>query len=56
LVLVDTGQAAEAVADLIDALLDHATDDDAAAYRIALHQAAAQVREAAPTAPEAPTA
>ncbi len=56
LVLLDTGQATEAVAELIDALLDHATDDDAAAYRIALHQAAAQLRVAAREDPDTPTA
>ncbi|HOA56613.1 MAG TPA: tetratricopeptide repeat protein, partial [Dermatophilaceae bacterium] len=44
LVLVDTGDAAEAVADLVDALMEHATDEDAAAYRAVLHHAAAQLR------------
>jgi len=44
LVLLDTGEAAEAVADLVDALMEHATDDDAAAYRAVLHHAAAQLR------------
>ena len=37
LVLVDAGRAGEAVADLVDALVDHAADEDAAAYRRSLH-------------------
>jgi len=44
LVVHDAGDAAEAVADLVDALLDHSTDDDAATYRGALHRAAADLR------------
>ncbi len=41
---LDSGQAAEAVADLVDALLDHAADDDTAAYRQDLHAQAQAVR------------
>ncbi|QGN57218.1 tetratricopeptide repeat protein [Nostocoides sp. HKS02] len=41
---VDSGRAAEAVADLVDALLHHAGDDDALAYRHALHGYAAELR------------
>ena len=48
LTLVDTGAAREAVADLVDALVDHASDDDTAAYRKALHAYAAQLREPRP--------
>ena len=48
LVHMDVGEAAEAVADLVDSLMEHATDDDAAVYRTALHHAAEQVRAAAP--------
>ena len=52
LVLVDTGDAAEAVADLVDALMEHATDEDAAAYRAVLHHAAAQLRTDRPGVPD----
>lgn len=48
LTLADTGRAHEAVADLVDALVDHASDDDAAAYRRVLHAYAAQLRERRP--------
>ena len=51
LALLDSGQAAEAVAELVDALVDHASDEDTAAYRPALHQAAAHVRAAAQQPP-----
>jgi cyanophycin synthetase len=42
--LLAGGHAAEAVADLLDALLDHATDEDATAYRPVLREQAARVR------------
>ncbi len=48
LTLADTGNAREAVADLVDALVDHASDDDTAAYRRVLHAYAAQLREPRP--------
>ncbi|HRW17264.1 MAG TPA: tetratricopeptide repeat protein [Dermatophilaceae bacterium] len=44
MVLLDAGHPNEAVADLVDALLDHATDEDAAAYRTTLHHVASHVR------------
>jgi cyanophycin synthetase len=46
LVLVDAGRSAQAVADLVDSLVDHATDEDANAYRSSLHRYAAQLRSA----------
>ncbi len=42
---VDSGRAPEAVADLIDALLHHAGDEDTLSYQRALHGYAAQLRE-----------
>ncbi|MEO7236349.1 MAG: tetratricopeptide repeat protein [Lapillicoccus sp.] len=50
LVLVDAGRAAEAVADLVDSIVDHVADDDTAAYRPALHRYAAGLR-AVPSRP-----
>lgn len=44
LVLVDAGRGADAVADLVDSLVDHATDEDVAAYRQALHRYARELR------------
>ncbi len=44
LALLDLGDARTAVADLVDALLDHAADEDTTAYRRALHAYAAQAR------------
>ena len=44
LALLDSGRAPEAVADLVDALVDHATDEDTLAYRGALHAYAAAAR------------
>ena len=44
LALLDSGQGEEAVADLVDALLDHAADEDTTAYRRALHGYADEVR------------
>jgi cyanophycin synthetase len=44
LVLVDAGRAGEAVANLVDSLVDHAADEDAAAYRRSLHAYATQLR------------
>jgi cyanophycin synthetase len=44
LVLVDVGRAGEAVADLVDSLVDHAADEDAAAYRRSLHAYASRLR------------
>ena len=49
LALLDTGRAEEAVADLVDALLDHASDEDSTAYRRALHAHASEVRGRAET-------
>jgi cyanophycin synthetase len=43
LVLADTGRSADAVASLIDALVDRAADEDAAAYRRSLKRYAAQL-------------
>ena len=45
LVLVDCGRAGDAVADLVDSLVDHAADEDAAAYRRSLHAYAARLRD-----------
>ncbi len=47
LVLVDAGRADEAVADLVDTVVDHAADDDTAAFRPALHRYAAELRRRA---------
>jgi len=44
LAMLDSGHAAAAVADLVDALLDHAADEDTTAYRRALHTHADEVR------------
>ncbi len=44
LTLHEAGRHDEAVADLVDALLDHSGDDDATAYRDALRAAAVEVR------------
>jgi len=44
LALLDSGRGQEAVADLVDALLDHAADEDTTAYRRVLHAFAAEVR------------
>lgn len=44
LAMVDVGEARLAVADLLDALLDHAADEDTTAYRRTLHRYAAQLR------------
>jgi cyanophycin synthetase len=44
LVLVDIGRWGDAVADLVDSLVDHAIDEDAAAYRRSLHAYAARLR------------
>ena len=48
LVLVDAGRSGDAVADLVDSLVDHATDEDAAAYRRSLHAYAARLRSGVP--------
>ncbi len=48
LTLLDSGQAALAVADLLDALLDHASDDDSTAYRQGLRAQAERLRSRAP--------
>jgi cyanophycin synthetase len=48
LVLVDLGRPDVAVADLVDSLVDHAADEDAAAYRRALHGYAARLRVGVP--------
>jgi hypothetical protein len=48
LVLVDLGRADAAVADLVDSLVDHAADEDAAAYRRSLHGYAARLRAGVP--------
>jgi len=45
LAMLDSGHAAAAVADLVDALLDHAADEDTTAYRRALHTHADEVRD-----------
>ena len=50
LVLVDPGRPDEAVANLVDSLVDHAADDDAAAYRRSLHGYATRLRRGAPPA------
>jgi hypothetical protein len=52
LVLVDAGRAGEAVADLVDSLVDHAADEDAAAYRRSLHAYATQLRSGVPAVSE----
>ena len=44
LALFDSGQVHEAVANLVDALLDHVADEDSTAYRRALHGYADEVR------------
>ncbi len=44
LAAVDSGRAGEAVADLVDALLHHAGDEDSQSYRQALHAYAAELR------------
>ncbi len=44
LTLLEAGRGGEAVADLVEALLDHATDEDAVTYRPALHAAAGELR------------
>ncbi|WP_411285779.1 tetratricopeptide repeat protein [Lapillicoccus sp.] len=49
LALLDTGRAEEAVADLVDALLDHASDEDTTAYRRVLHARATELRGRART-------
>ncbi len=49
LVLVDLGRPDAAVADLVDSLVDHAADEDTAAYRRSLHGYAARLRAAAAT-------
>ena len=46
--LVDAGRSSDAVADLVDSLVDHATDEDAAAYRRPLHAYAARLRSGVP--------
>jgi cyanophycin synthetase len=48
LVLVDLGRPGDAVADLVDALVDHAADEDAAAYRRSLHGYASRLRAGVP--------
>ncbi|MEO7060107.1 MAG: tetratricopeptide repeat protein, partial [Lapillicoccus sp.] len=45
LTLAESGRTLEAVADLVDVLVDTASDDDTAAYRRALHAYAAQLRQ-----------
>ena len=45
LVLADAGREREAVADLLDALLDHAADEDATSYRAAVRAQAEALRE-----------
>ena len=52
LVLVDAGRSSDAVADLVDSLVDHATDEDAAAYRRPLHAYAARLRSGVPATSE----
>ncbi|MEP6648822.1 MAG: tetratricopeptide repeat protein [Lapillicoccus sp.] len=52
LVLVDAGRLGDAVADLVDSLVDHAADEDAAAYRRSLHAYAAQLRTGVPAGSE----
>ncbi|HEU4999013.1 MAG TPA: tetratricopeptide repeat protein [Lapillicoccus sp.] len=44
LVLVDAGRSGEAVADLVDAMVDRTADEDAVAYRRSLHAYAARLR------------
>jgi cyanophycin synthetase len=44
LAAIDSGRAGEAVADLVDALLHHAGDEDSQSYRQALHAYAAELR------------
>ncbi|MEO8827811.1 tetratricopeptide repeat protein, partial [Lapillicoccus sp.] len=48
LVLLDAGRPQDAVAGLVDSLVDHATDEDSAAYRRALHAYADEARSADP--------
>jgi cyanophycin synthetase len=50
LAAVDVGRGEEAVANLIDALVHHAGDEDALAYQRALHAYAADLRERSPGA------
>ncbi|MEO3935373.1 tetratricopeptide repeat protein [Dermatophilaceae bacterium Soc4.6] len=47
LTLADTGREREAVADLLDALVDHSPDEDTTAYRVSLRAYAEQLRERA---------
>jgi cyanophycin synthetase len=54
LVLADAGRSEEAIAHLVDALVDRATDEDAVAYRRSLKRYAAQLQARGP-APENPT-
>ena len=44
LAAVDSGRAGAAVADLVEALLHHAGDEDSDAYRGVLHRYAAELR------------
>jgi cyanophycin synthetase len=44
LVLVDAGRSGEAVADLVDAMVDRTADEDAVAYRRSLHAYAERLR------------
>jgi cyanophycin synthetase len=52
LALVDSGRVGDAVADLVDSLVDHAADEDAAAYRRSLHAYAARLRDGVPAVSE----
>jgi cyanophycin synthetase len=52
LVHVDSGRSGDAVADLVDTLVDRAADEDAAAYRRSLHAYAAQLRTGVPARSE----
>lgn len=45
LAAIDSGRPGEAVADLVDALLHHAGDEDSLSYRQALHAYAAELRQ-----------
>jgi cyanophycin synthetase len=56
LVLADAGRSDEAVADLVDALVDHVADDDVTAYRRSLHRYAGELRPASTHSDPASTA
>jgi cyanophycin synthetase len=52
LVLADTGRSVDAVADLVDVLVDRVADEDSAAYRRSLHAYTSRLRTGVPAGTE----